>query len=150
MTTKVGHTLLIDVVFFAIPEPKDEFTTWTLENIYEDIVINLEEGSPQNVKEYFTASRIQNISNHKYFARLEIFDIKEREDDLDIHFKINNFLKFPNEVFHLVIRVSDDSDLETVKTVFIAFLGMLFSVGAFINFLYCIKSYSLNIKTYSF
>ena len=31
MTTKVGHNLLIDVVFFAIPEPKDEFTIWTLE-----------------------------------------------------------------------------------------------------------------------
>ena len=147
----VGHNLVIDVVFFAIPEPKNEYTTWTMENANENIIINLEEGSPENVKKYFTATKLQNISHHKYLARLEMFDIQASEDDLNVHFRITNFLKYSEEVFHLVIRVSDNSDLETVKTVFIALLGMFFAVGAFINFVYCIKGYVIRSnKTHSF
>ena len=150
MQTQVGHNLVIDVVFFAIPEPQNKFTTWTLENENENVVINLAEGSPHNVKKFFTAAKLQSLPGHKYLARLEIFDIKEREDDLDIHFQITNFLKYPDEVFHLVIRVSDGIDVGPIKAILIIFLGLLFSVGAFINFIYCIKSFKSKGKTYTF
>merc|ERR1719369_476234 len=116
--------------------------TWTLKNDNEDITINLDEGAPDNVKHFLKASKVVQVDTHKYRAVLYIINIQAAEDDLDVHFQITNFLKYPEEVFHLVIKVSEENNLDTAKTVIIVLLGLLFSVGACINFIYCIKSFT--------
>ena len=140
MNTITGNNIVIAVRFYAIPEPKNIFSTWTIENENENIVINLEEGAPQNVKKYFSASKIEKIAENKYLARLEIFDIQMQEDNLDVHFQISNFLKYPDEVYHLVIRVSDGSINDVLIFCLFLIIFSFFFLGAFINVLYFLKS----------
>ena len=133
MKVAEGHDVKIQISFLAVPEPKNQFVLWKLGNDKEDITINLDEGSPKNVQKFIKASKIKSVGHHRYAAELDIFKIQDTEDDLNITFQITNFLKYPDEIFHIVLLVVSASSMETVKDIIVVLLGLILALGAATN-----------------